>query len=105
MKLRETLETLFKEIFEGTAPGADSTWVVQGGEALEDTLSRLSAEQASVQATPNSSSIAAHVIHMTYYLQLSNREARGQAVEYNWAGSWKQQTVTEDEWVLVLKSL
>lgn len=98
MSVRKALTSHFKEVFEGTAPGADGTWFVQGGEALEETLSALSAEEASIKPTPGMSSIAAHVLHMTHYLQMSNANGRGQEFAADWQGSWRKQTVSADEW-------
>ncbi|MBX7132098.1 MAG: hypothetical protein K1X67_05395 [Fimbriimonadaceae bacterium] len=51
MSVRDALTAHFKEVFEGTSPGANGTWFVQGGEALEETLSTLNAEEASCKLT------------------------------------------------------
>jgi hypothetical protein len=103
--LPEILVTLFREVFEGTPQGADGTWFVQGGEALEESLRGLNADIASVQPAANVSSIAAHVLHMTYYLRLSNAHARGQALEADWEGSWRKQIVSAEEWSAAILEL
>lgn len=71
---------------------------VQGGEAHDETLSALSAEEASRKPSPEMSSIAAHVLHMTHYLQMSNANGRGQEFAADWQGSWSKQTVSAEEW-------
>ena len=98
MSLQNSIRTLFVEVFEGTAPGADGTWFVQGGEAIEDTIASLNEKEASEQPHAGLSSIASHVIHMTHYLQLTNAQARGQQFDSDWEGSWKTQAVTAEEW-------
>lgn len=105
MPLQESLVAHFKEVFEGTAPGADGTWFVQGGEALEETLAGLRSEEASWKPSPEVSSIAAHVMHMTHYLQVSNANGRGQEFTADWPGSWLKQTVTDDEWHQAVSNL
>lgn len=104
MDFRTTLTTLFTEVFEGLPPGEEGTWFVQRGEALEETLAALSAEQASVRLG-SASSIAAHAIHATYYLQVSNAYGRGQTPEPDWAASWQRQEVTPEEWANVQAQL
>lgn len=105
MALNEILETLFTEVFEGEAPGADGTWFVEGGEAIVNTLSRLTADEASSQFSENVSTIAGHVLHMTHYLQMSNAHGRGQSFEVDWEGSWRKQSVSAEEWGEALKAL
>lgn len=97
MHIDKTLATLFTEVFEGVAPGEEGTWFVQGGEALEETLAGLTADQAS-QRLGAASSIAAHAIHMIHYLQMSNAHGRGEAFEADWEASWRQQAVSAEQW-------
>ncbi len=104
MALQSTLVTLFTEVFEGLAPGAKGTWIVERGEALEETLVGLTAEQASRRIS-GASSVAAHVIHTIHYLKMSNAQGRGQAFEADWDGSWARQVVTDEEWAEVQSDL
>ncbi len=100
-----SLVTLFEEIFQGTPPGADGTWFVQGDEALDVTLDSLTFEEASTAPTAQANSIAAHVIHMTYYLELANDGLRGRERQGDWPGSWMVQTVDAQRWVAVKEAL
>ncbi|MBS1709827.1 MAG: hypothetical protein JSS65_14030 [Armatimonadetes bacterium] len=89
---------LFIEVFEGTPPGADGTYFVQGGEALWATLDDLTAAEASAHPYPGASSIASHTIHTAYYLNQTLLWAAGEEPTDDWPGSWAKQEVTEDEW-------
>lgn len=88
---------LFEEAFEGMPAGQNYTWFVQGREAIFDAFEQTSAEKASKQIG-EASTIAAHMYHIKFILELANAEAQGTEVEGDWEGSWKKQTVTEEEW-------
>ncbi len=75
-----------------------------GSPALYETRAGLTAEQAS-RRIGGTSSIAAHVLHTTHYLKMSNAHGRGQAFEADWDGSWARQVVTEEEWAGVQSDL
>ena len=64
-------------------------------------LDRLSAEAASRPAAAGSASIAAHVDHLCYGLDLMNRWSSGERDPWSdadWTASWRRDTVTESEW-------
>lgn len=93
------LLVLFKETFEGIPPGETGTWFVQGKEGIFDALQNTSAEQASRKPSSGSNSIAAHVNHIRYALQLANSEnAGGTKPEGDWESSWDVQQMNETEW-------
>lgn len=101
---RADLKTLFVEVFQGTPPGASGTWFVQGGEAFDATLAQITAEQASHRAG-GASSIAAHVVHTAYYLELANDALRRVERDADWSGSWARQSVDEKEWAAAKSEL
>lgn len=103
--LQQAISDLFAEVFRGTAPGADGTWFVQGNEALDATLAALTAEEASASPGTGISSIAAHVIHTAYYLELANDGLRGVERDGDWAGSWKKQAVDAAAWAEAQENL
>jgi len=92
------LTTLLSEVVNG--PSADAAYLLNAGDrGLLASLDALSANTAS--ARPNGrSSVAAHVDHVRYGLELMNRWARGEDPwsDANWSASWSRQQVTEDEW-------
>lgn len=96
--INSAIQELFQEVLRGTPPGADGTWFVQGNEALNTTLDDLSADEASRFLGTGINSIAAHVIHATYYLELANDNLRGRSRDGDWAGSWARQVVSKQEW-------
>jgi hypothetical protein len=88
---------LFEETFEGMPVGQNYTWFVQGREGIFDAFEKTSAEAASKQVG-EASTIAAHLYHVKFILELANSDARGLGVDGDWESSWKKQTVTEEEW-------
>ncbi|MBX3110380.1 MAG: DinB family protein [Fimbriimonadaceae bacterium] len=96
--LNQAVCTLFTEVFEGTPPGAEGTYFVQGGEAMWATLDDLTAAEASTRVFPGASTVAAHTIHTSYYLDLTLRWIAGERPEGDWPGSWAKQEVTDEEW-------
>lgn len=89
---------IFRESFEGIAPGADGTWFVEKKEAIFDALTSLTPEQASAKAPGQTSSIGAHAYHLCYYLHLFNVNARGEREPSDWEGSWKVQEFDAESW-------
>jgi hypothetical protein len=98
-EVRRALTTVLRESIEGAAP--DQGWVLNPGDpGLLASLEALSAPAAS--ARPNGrSSIAAHVDHVRYGLELLNRWAAGEKDPFanaDYAASWRRQHVDEEAW-------
>jgi hypothetical protein len=93
-----SLTTLLHEVLEGP-PGRDAYMLNGGDRGLLGSLDALSAADASAIG-PNGSSIAAHVDHVRYGFSLMNRWATGDDPfgTADWGASWRQTSVTEDEW-------
>ncbi|MBU1049967.1 hypothetical protein KKG90_08105 [Candidatus Bipolaricaulota bacterium] len=69
------------------------------GTALFDTLSHLSAEQASTPIGSNGATIAGHVNHLCVYLSvLTDCIRREPAIPINWDEGWALREVSSDEW-------
>lgn len=92
------LVTLLNEVLNGPSPNA-SYLLNRGDRGLLASLDALSADEASAQPGGRSS-VAAHVDHLRYNLELFNRWARGDNpwADVNWARSWERQAVTEEQW-------
>jgi hypothetical protein len=90
--------TAMNEAFDGK-DGED--WF----EGLTPTLSAMSAETASHQATPSRSSIAAHVRHLVYTLETVNAWFSGQRPALSWAAAWQFPIVTAEEWAALKTKL
>src|SRR5690349_16207037 len=93
-----SLATLFSELVEG-APRSGAYMLNAGDPGLLRSLETLPAAAASAP-TATGSSIAAHVDHLRYGLSLMNRWSNGDDpfTDADWSASWKQTTVSEDEW-------
>ncbi len=93
-----SLATLFSELVRG-APGY--AYVLNGGdEGLLNALDRLTAEEASRNASEGAT-VAAHVAHLRYGLSLMNEWADNGGNPFanaDWARAWRVDRVTEDEW-------
>lgn len=94
------LATLLHELVDGSAP--EAAWILNPEDAgLLRSLDALSAPAASALSPATGSSIAAHVDHPRYGLELMNRWARGESpfADADYGASWRRLTVTESEWV------
>ena len=93
-----TLATLFGELVEG-APASGGYMLNAADPGMLRSLDTLPATAASTP-TPTGSSIAAHVGHVRYGLSLMNRWSAGENPfkDADWSASWKNTTVTDDEW-------
>lgn len=92
------LWAVLSELVDGAE--ADVAWVLNPGDpGLLKSLDNLSAEQASA-ITTGGASIAAHVEHLRYGLELLNRWSRGGEPfsDADYAASWRLTAVSETEW-------
>jgi hypothetical protein len=105
-QLHRTIVTLLHELIDG--PSGDEAYVLNPGDAgLLGSLDRLTAGDASAHA-PGRSSVAAHVDHVRYGLELLNRWGRGERnpwADANWAASWERHTVDDRAWDALRKAL
>jgi hypothetical protein len=100
-QIRASLLTLLEETFE-----KGNVAYLDRGTSLFETLEGIDAETASRAASPSRSSIAAHVDHTRFYLDVAQRSMRGEAVgEVDWKESWRMQRVTAEEWEMLKSHL
>jgi hypothetical protein len=96
----DSLALLFSELIDGPSP--DAAYMLNGGDpGLLRSLDKLSAEAGSRPSAAGGASIAAHVDHVCYGLELMNRWSDGDADPWSsadWAASWRRTTVDELEW-------
>ena len=100
------LLTILKELVEGAEPGA--CWVLNAQDpGLLASLNRLSAEEASAIPSGGGASIAAHVDHLRYGLELLNRWSAGENpfVNADYSASWGRLTVSKEDWASRLEAL
>lgn len=105
--LHSSLSLLFAELIDGPSP--DVAYMLNSGDlGLVRSLDTLSADAASRRSTPTAASIAAHVDHICYGLDLMNRWSDGEADPWSgadWAASWRRTAVTESQWVALRERL
>jgi hypothetical protein len=97
--LHKSLPSLFGELVDG--PPGDAAFVLNGGDAgLLASLDAVDAEAASTSVS-GGATIAAHVDHVRYGLELLNRWHAGEANPWanaNWSAAWRRTAVSEAEW-------
>jgi hypothetical protein len=105
--LHTALSQLFAELIEGPSP--EAAYMLNGGDpGLLRSLDALSADAASRPSAAGGASIAAHVDHLCFGLELMNRWHDGEADPWtgaDWAASWRRSAVTEGEWTALRQRL
>jgi DinB superfamily len=77
------------------------------GTSFLETLDGVTAEAASERATAGTASIAAHVKHVVFYMDVLERAIRGDEVgKVNWREIWENdQPVSRDAWIAQVAAL
>ncbi len=105
--MHASLARLFGELIDGPSP--DAAYMLNGGDpGLLRSLDRLSASAASTPPAPGAATIAAHVDHLCFGLELMLRWSNGEADPWtgaDWAGSWRRTMVNEQEWTALRERL
>jgi hypothetical protein len=94
-----SLRTLLHEVLDG--PAETAAFVLNRGDlGLLASLDEISAADASVRPADGGTSVAAHVDHLRYGLELLNRWARGEDPwsTAHYAASWQRTDVDEAQW-------
>ena len=70
------------------------------GTSFFETLDQVTAHEASKRASPDTASVAAHVRHVVYYLEVLQRSLRGEPLgTLDWREIWENdRPVDEDAW-------
>jgi len=99
--LATVLPALLSELVHGSPDPSVGTFMLNRGDlGLLHALEQISAQTASTTPT-GGATIAAHVDHVRYGLELLNRWAGGEASPWknaDWTASWRKQAVTDGEW-------
>lgn len=94
------LTKLLHEALVGPAPDGPSAFLDKGGGLLQ-TLASVDAAAASHALVSGGTTIAAHALHLEYYVWVLWEFMHGRKPKVDWPGSWKQQTVSSEEWAAV----
>lgn len=98
--LHRALSTLLTECFDGP-PGEAAYMLNPGDLGLLAQLDAIDARTASTRPMPGRTTIAAHVDHVLYGLDLLNRWAGGEANPWataDWDASWRRGVVDDAGW-------
>jgi|KBSSwiStaDraftv2_1062776.scaffolds.fasta_scaffold692160_2 hypothetical protein len=94
----ESTLTLLRETFEG-AQGASTYYVDNApGSGFFGTLERLDAGTASKPISRSGATIAGHVHHAGFHLDMTSAWIRGDRADRDWSESWSVKAVDEAEW-------
>src|SRR5689334_19129806 len=104
---QRAVSKLLIEIFDGP-PGQEAYILNPGDPGLHRQLEAISAAIASQQAIPDKPTIAAHVDHIHFGMNLLTRWLAGEEnpwADADWNGSWRRNTVTEEQWSVLRANL
>jgi hypothetical protein len=105
--VHDSLGLLFRELIDGPPEG--ESFMLNGGDVgLLRSLESVSAAAASATPPAGGASIAAHVDHIRYGLELLNRWSGGDPNPWataDWTASWKRTTVTDEGWTALRQHL
>ncbi len=91
---RTELQGLMTETFEKV-----EGFYLDGGTSLFETVEAISAGEASTPNPANGETVAAHVYHLTFYLDVLREYTTGERTgKTDWDESWTVSVVTEKEW-------
>jgi hypothetical protein len=102
--IHDVLSTMLHELLDGAEK--DSAWVLDPSDpGLIRSLAAVSHADASAIPTGGRSSIASHVDHLRYSLNLMNRLSHGESPfqDADGTASWKRPTVSKSEWETLLR--
>ncbi|MDQ3332782.1 MAG: DinB family protein [Planctomycetota bacterium] len=101
-----TLIDQFRETFEGEVrPGW--CWITDGpaDTAVLGTIDRLTADEAFAPPVPGARSVAAHVAHLRFALDLTTERLRGENPQADWKPSFDLPDTTATGWESLKKDL
>jgi hypothetical protein len=98
------LDRLLVETFEGPPEEGGSAYL-DGGAGLFQTIGSVSAEVASRAPLPGYPTIAAHCVHLGYFVQMLDGILLGEDPVLDWPGSWKVHEVDDAAWRIVRSDL
>lgn len=104
--LTEKIKSVLLETLEETFERHHGIFIDKGT-SLFETLENLSAKEASLSIVENGATVAAHVEHAGFYLDVLERSMRNEAIEkIDWREIWERvRAVSPDEWMATKRRL
>jgi hypothetical protein len=100
----ENLERLLAETFEGP-PAVGGSAYLDKGAGLFQTIAPITAEVASRAPHAGAPTIAAHCVHLAYYVEVLHGFIIGREPEPDWPASWTVRVVDDAAWDAVRADL
>jgi hypothetical protein len=99
------LTTLLRETFEG--PSGPSTYYIDNdpGAGLFGAIAALTPAQASAAPSPGAATIAGHVHHIAFHVEMSSAWMRGDRADRDWKQSWAVREVDAQAWERVRRDV
>lgn len=106
VELIPTLIDQFRETFEGEVM-AGWCWITDGPpeSAVLGAIEPLTPEQAFAAPTPGGRSVAAHVAHLRFALDLTLRRLRGENPPADWTSSFDLAGATPEHWAALKRDV
>lgn len=98
------LERLLAETFEGP-PAVGGSAYLDKGAGLFQTIAPITAEVASRAPLPGAPTIAAHCVHLAYYVEVLQGFILGRELELDWPAGWTVLVVDDAAWDAVRADL
>ncbi len=93
----ETVATAVLEVFDETFAHVHGIYLDRGTSLLE-TLAGVTAHQASLPMGHGGATIAAHVAHVVYYLEVLERDLlTGEGAQVDWGETWRTVRAVDSE--------
>ena len=101
-----TLIDMYRETFEGKVK-PDVSWIVSGpaGDSVLGSLAGLNADEAYAAQSPGRKSIAAHVAHLKFTLELTLKRLHGENPPADWPSSFNVGEPSPTAWEQLQKAL
>jgi len=102
---RELLEKEINDLLTETFDKAAGIYLDRGT-SLFETFGQIDAVTASQPAVAGGTSIAGHVEHMRWYLEITEGFIKGETYKgFDWNTTWQVKEVSDDEWKVLVQSL
>ena len=104
-QINEVIIEFLEEVYDG--PNHPYTWFITTAPntGLLGTINEMNAEEASTPIIKKGTTIAAHVEHLRWSLNMANSSIRGENPAMNWSESWRGRHVNSGEWELLVQEL
>jgi len=104
-EINSIISEFLEEAYDG--PKNLSTWFINNepNSGLLGTISTINSDEASTPILKNGTTVAAHVEHLRWSLNMINSQIKGENPQWLWSESWSIRNVNPDEWTKLVENL